>query len=68
MGEVVKLNRTIHRLAAPKSDTNSHHSGYQEADIIDTEFGTNGYQSGTTIEQHDTQRETSTAVGEGSSE
>ena len=66
MGEVVQLNRTIRQLADPKSNSNSQNDGYQNGNIIDadvgtkeTEFGTNGYQTGTTTNEEQNKKESS---------
>jgi len=61
MGEVVQLNRTIRQLAAPKSDT----TGYQEAHIVDTNVGTNGYQTDTNANEPVEKTVTPDSVGEG---
>ena len=60
MSEVVQLNRTIRQLAAPKSDT----TGYHESHVVDTnvgttasDFGTSGYQTGTTADQEQIKNE-----------
>jgi hypothetical protein len=68
MGEVVQLNRTIRQLAAPKPDTKPDNQVYKDAEVVDTNVGTNGYQTGTKAEKSDTETAIPPSVGEESVE